>query len=138
MPDPGIEAVALLAELVGIDSVNPGLVADGAGERRIVEHLRIRLQRSGFAATAVTARSHDDRPSLVAVPPGPSDRPTVVLNGHLDTVGVAGMAEPFSPRVEGGRLYGRGAADMKGGVAALVAAAEWSPTRRTRASAARP
>jgi acetylornithine deacetylase len=48
----------------------------------------------------------------------------VVLNGHLDTVGVAGMAEPFVPRVDGDRLFGRGAADMKGGVAAVVAAAE--------------
>jgi acetylornithine deacetylase len=48
----------------------------------------------------------------------------VVLNGHLDTVGVAGVAEPFTPRVEDDHLYGRGAADMKGGVAALVAAAE--------------
>jgi acetylornithine deacetylase len=47
-----------------------------------------------------------------------------VLNGHLDTVGVAGMSDPFTPRVEGDRLYGRGAADMKGGVAALVVAAE--------------
>jgi acetylornithine deacetylase len=58
------------------------------------------------------------------VPPGRADLPTVVLNRHLDTVGVTGMPEPFTPPVEGDRLYGRGAADMKGGVAALVAAAE--------------
>ena len=43
--------------------------------------------------------------------------------GHLDTVGVEGMIDPFAPRVEGGRLYGRGAQDMKGGVAAMIAAA---------------
>jgi acetylornithine deacetylase len=60
----------------------------------------------------------------VAAPPGPEDRPTVVLNGHLDTVGVTGMPDPFTARVEDDRLYGRGAADMKGGVAALVVAAE--------------
>ena len=48
----------------------------------------------------------------------------MVLNGHVDTVGVAGMATPFVPRVDGDRLTGRGAADMKGGVAAIVAAAE--------------
>jgi acetylornithine deacetylase len=58
------------------------------------------------------------------VPPGATDGPTLVLNGHLDTVGVTGMAEPFLPRIEGDRLYGRGAADMKAGVAALVVAAE--------------
>lgn len=49
---------------------------------------------------------------------------SLMLNGHLDTVGVAGMAEPFSARVEDGRLYGRGAQDMKGGVAAALMAVE--------------
>jgi acetylornithine deacetylase len=124
MDDPGAVATALTAELVGIDSVNPGLVPGAAGERRIVAHLRDRLDRAGFATTVVPSAGPGDRPSLVAVPPGPADRPTVLLNGHLDTVGVTGMARPFAPRVDGDRLSGRGAADMKGGVAALVTAAE--------------
>ena len=117
--------MALLSDLVGIDSVNPALVADAAGEARIVDYLRSRLEPSGFAVTVVPARRHADRPSLVAVPPGPSDWPIVVLNGHLDTVGVAGMVEPFTPRVDGDHLYGRGAADMKGGVAGMVFAAAY-------------
>jgi acetylornithine deacetylase len=116
--------VALLSELVGIDSVNPALVPGAAGEGRIVEHLRARLERSGFTTTVLPARGRRDRPSLVAVPREGPDGPTAVLNGHLDTVGVTGMPEPFTPRVEGDRLCGRGAADMKGGVAALVVAAE--------------
>ena len=124
MEDPRTAAVDLVTELVGIDSVNPGLVPGAAGESRIVEHLCERLAGRGFAVTVVPATGHDDRPSLVAVPPVPAEWPTVVLNGHLDTVGVTGMAEPFSPRIEGDRLMGRGAADMKGGVAAIVAAAE--------------
>jgi len=132
MVDPGAEAVALLSELVAVDSVNPGLVPGAAGETRVVELLSERLHGSGFTVTMVPARGHEDRPSLVAVGPGPADRPTVVLNGHLDTVGVAGMADPFTPRVEGDRLYGRGAADMKGGVAAIVAAAEQLVANRAR------
>jgi acetylornithine deacetylase len=124
MRDPATEAVALLADLVGIDSVNPALVAGAAGEARVVEHLRARLARSGFAPTVVPAGDSPNRPSLVAVPPGRPGLPTVVLNGHLDTVGVAGMPEPFTPRVAGDCLHGRGAADMKGGLAALVVAAE--------------
>jgi acetylornithine deacetylase len=120
----GDVAVGLLGELVGIDSVNPGLVAGGAGERRIAGFLRDRLERAGFVVTVVTPAGHDDRPSLVAVPPGAGSGPTVVLNGHLDTVGVTGMPDHFTPRVDGDRLHGRGAADMKGGLAALVAAAE--------------
>jgi acetylornithine deacetylase len=124
MQDPATEAVALLAELVGIDSVNPGLVPGAAGEADIVEHLGARLRAAGFGTTVLRPPGHPDRPSLVAVPPGPPAGPTVVLNGHLDTVGVTGMPEPFTPRVDGDRLHGRGAADMKGGVAAVVAAAE--------------
>jgi acetylornithine deacetylase len=124
MRDPVTEAVALLSDLVGIDSVNPALVAGAPGEARIVDYLRARLERSGFATTVVPARGSANRPSLVAVPPGRQGLPAIVLNGHLDTVGVAGMCEPFTPRVDGDRLYGRGAADMKGGIAALVAVAE--------------
>lgn len=124
MRDLETKAIELLSELVGIDSVNPALVPGATGEGRVVEHLRARLEHSGFTTTVVKAPGHDGRPSLVAVPSGPADAPTVVLNGHLDTVGVAGMPDPFTPRVEGNRLYGRGAADMKGGVAALVVAAE--------------
>lgn len=122
MPD------SLLAELVGIDSVNPGLVPGAAGEVRIAEHLRARLSAAGFEVSVVGPA---DRPSLVAVPPVTGR--TVVLNGHLDTVGVAGMAAPFEPRVEGDRLYARGAADMKGGVAAMVVAAERLAATGTRA-----
>jgi acetylornithine deacetylase len=124
VPDVETRAVDLLTELVGIDSVNPGLVPRAAGEGPIVEHLRGRLEESGFASSVVPAAGHTDRPSLVAVPAVSGGGRTVVLNGHLDTVGVAGMPEPFSVRVDGDRLLGRGAADMKGGVAALVAAAE--------------
>jgi acetylornithine deacetylase len=124
MPHAETAAIDLLTELVGIDSVNPGLVPGAAGETSIVGHLSTRLAGAGFTVTLVPASGHEDRPSLVAIPPGPTGWPTVVLNGHLDTVGVTGMPDPFTARVESDRLYGRGAADMKGGVAAIVAAAE--------------
>lgn len=122
--DVGEVAADLTAELVAIDSVNPGLVAGAAGESAIVELLRARLDLAGFTTHVVQAPGRNDRPSLVAVGPGHADVPTVVLNGHLDTVGVNGMAAPFEPRIHGDRLIGRGAADMKGGIAAIVAAAE--------------
>jgi acetylornithine deacetylase len=55
---------------------------------------------------------------------------SLLLNGHLDTVGIAGMDAPLEPRIEGGRLHGRGSYDMKGAIAAiLVAAAEAPPLR---------
>src|ERR1044072_4687899 len=52
---------------------------------------------------------------------GPEGVPTIVFHGHLDIV--PGRPEQFSPRIEGGRLYGRGAYDMKGGLAAVMCAA---------------
>lgn len=124
MSDVENAAVALLSELVSIDSVNPALVEGAVGEAGIVDFLAARAQRSGFTTTVVPGGPRGDRPSLLAVPPGPPEWPVVVLNGHVDTVGVAGMPDPFTPRVEGDQLFGRGAADMKGGVAAIVVAAE--------------
>lgn len=125
MTSTGAAATDLLAELVSIDSVNPGLVASAAGETEIVAYLCDRLESSGFVTSIVEAVGEQGRPSLVATPEAArADAPTIVLNGHLDTVGVAGMDAPFTPRVDDGRLYARGAADMKGGIAAMVVAAE--------------
>ena len=120
----GDRAVELLRELVSIDSVNPGLVDGAAGESAIVAFLQHRLSNAGFTTHVVCPPNRPDRPSLVAVAPGPLNAHTVIFNGHLDTVGVKGMDAPFTPRIDGDRLFARGAADMKGGVAALVVAAE--------------
>ena len=49
-----------------------------------------------------------------------------MLNAHVDTVGVEGMDRPFEPRIEGGRLYGRGAVDMKSGLAAILLTGAWA------------
>jgi acetylornithine deacetylase len=122
--DVGTAAVALTAELVALDSVNPGLVPGAAGEGAVIEHLAERLRRSGFQTHVVDPEGHTDRPSLVAVGPDGPSGPTVLLTGHVDTVGVDGMTSPFEPVVDGDRMTGRGTSDMKGGVAAMVVAAE--------------
>src|ERR687895_537238 len=67
----------------------------------------------------VTGTVHNGRPVLAATV-GPEGGPTVVLHGHLDVV--PGHAEQFTPWIEGDRLYGRGAYDMKGGLAAMMCA----------------
>ncbi|WP_448004501.1 M20/M25/M40 family metallo-hydrolase [Agromyces bauzanensis] len=126
MPTDPIAAstLELTKKLIGIDSVNPSLVPGGAGEARIAAYLADRLDAAGFAVRLTAAPSDPSRVSLIAVRVGSRPGRTVVLNGHLDTVGVEGMADPFIARVTSGRLYGRGASDMKGGVAGLVVAAE--------------
>src|SRR5215211_2560988 len=67
----------------------------------------------------VTGATHNGRPVLAATI-GPRHGPTIVLHGHLDVV--PARPEQFEPRVEGDRLIGRGAYDMKGGLAALMCA----------------
>src|SRR5438270_5985267 len=70
----------------------------------------------------VADREHEGLPVILAEVGAPSgvDAPTVVLHGHLDVV--PGRPEQFEPRVEGDRLIGRGAYDMKGGLAAMMCA----------------
>ena len=109
----------LTAALVAIDSVNPALVPGGAGEREIAFFVADWCAQHGLDVEMFG----DERPSVVATKRGSGSGRSLLLNGHLDTVGVAGMDAPFEPRVEDGRLYGRGAYDMKGALAAIMLAA---------------
>ena len=116
-----MDPLALTRELVAIDSVNPSLVSGAAGEAAIADWLAAYLRRAGFDVEV-----HDvapGRPNVVAIADGVAPGPTRMLCGHTDTVGVDGMTDPFVPTLRDGRLYGRGTQDMKGGLAAMVAAA---------------
>jgi acetylornithine deacetylase len=113
----------LLERLVAIDSVNPALDPDRAGETEIARFVRDWAEARGLET--IWLEPVAGRPSVLVRAPGRGGGRTLMLNAHLDTVGVAGMAAPFAPRVEDGRVYGRGAMDMKASLAAcLLAAAE--------------
>jgi acetylornithine deacetylase len=112
----------VLSDLVSIESVNPELVPGGAGEREIARYVVDFLKRAGLEAEVMEVAP--GRFNALGALRGRGGGPRLMLNGHLDTVGVARMEGPFSARVEGGRLYGRGAQDMKGGVAAALLAVE--------------
>lgn len=115
----------LLRDLVAIDSVNPSLVPGARGEADAAHFLRDWLAKQGIAAELQEASADPavSRPNVVARI-GP-DAPVagLLLVAHLDTVGAGDMPEPFTPREREGRLYGRGALDIKSGVAAVCAAA---------------
>jgi acetylornithine deacetylase len=112
--------IELAARLVSIDSVNPALIEGAAGERELAEYAAAWCKRAGLEVELV---GPPERPSVIATARGLGGGRSLLLNGHLDTVGVAGMEEPFEPRVQDGRLYGRGAYDMKGALAAILQAA---------------
>jgi acetylornithine deacetylase len=121
MPIPRGDAVALARALIQIDSRNPTLAPDSPGEGDCARTLASVLDDWGFSVQLM--ESVPGRPNVVARI-GPSDAPALMLNGHLDVVGVEGMIHnPFSAQLRGDRIYGRGSADMKGGVAAMCAAA---------------
>lgn len=110
----------LLSELVVIDSVNPTLVPGARGEGEIAKFLRDWLRGHGIAADLEEAAP--GRPNVVARIGPAEGTPALALVGHLDTVGAGDMPDPFKPREQDGRLYGRGALDMKAGMAAICAA----------------
>jgi acetylornithine deacetylase len=113
----------LLAALVSIDSVNPSLVPGGAGEAGMARFVMDWCAQRGIAAEIDDAAP--GRPSVIARVTGSGGGRSLVLNAHMDTVGGAGMPDPFCARVENGRLYGRGSYDMKGSLAAgLLALAD--------------
>jgi acetylornithine deacetylase len=114
-------AIRLLRELVAVNSVNPTLVPGAPGERDVAALVAAELRRSGL--DVVVEEVAPGRPNVVGVLEGRAPGAALMLCGHTDTVGVAGMRDPFTPVERDGRLFGRGAQDMKGGVAAIVSAA---------------
>lgn len=116
-------ATELLRQIVAIPSVNPALSGDDAfrGEKRLVDWLEPWFAAKGFRTAR--AGSTAGRPNLLARFGSAAPRRTVLLESHLDTVGVEGFqGDPFALRAAGGRLYGRGACDTKGPLAAFMAA----------------
>ena len=133
------KTLKLLEELVAIDSVNPTLAPatrhggqaaarlGASGEQRASEHVRDFLRANGIAAELEEAApgrpAAAGRPNVVATIGPANTKPALMIVAHIDTVGAGDMREPFTPRVRDGKMYGRGALDIKSGVAAMCAAA---------------
>jgi acetylornithine deacetylase len=126
-----IDFEKLLSDLVSIDSVNPDLVPGAPGEGEIAGFVAGWLRRAGLEVFVEETR-REGRPNVIGVRRGSGGGRTLMLNAHMDTVGVAGMKDPFTPVVRDGRLHGRGALDTKGALAAFMAAAAgWRRLRGT-------
>lgn len=136
MSDANLESdvVGLLSRLVAIDSVNPSLVPGGAGEAEIAAFIAGWARDSGLEADVLEGTP--GRPSVVVRARGTGGGRTLMLCGHIDTVTVEGMTDaPHTPRIDpegpqaGDRLHGRGAYDMKAGVAAALIACREAASR---------
>jgi acetylornithine deacetylase len=114
-------ATELLKELVKIDSVNPSLVPGAKGEAEIAEYVADWLNELGLKARV--DKIEKNRCNAVGTLKGAGDGRSLMLNGHIDTVGYDYMTiDPLDPVVKEGRMYGRGTFDMKGGLVASLAA----------------
>jgi acetylornithine deacetylase len=123
--------VELASRLVAIDSVNPDLIPGGAGEDEIARFVAGWLEHAGLEVEY--EKVAPGRPNVVGIARGSGGGRSLLLNAHMDTVGVAEMERPpFEPVVENGRLYGRGAYDMKASLAAIMLAGREAAWRSLR------
>ena len=120
------ELSTLISALVAINSVNPDLVPGAAGESEIADYIASWGRDASLEVHVQEAAPK--RPNVILIARGRSAVTTgsggksLMLNAHTDTVGVADMDAPFQPLIRDGRLYGRGAYDMKSGLAACMLA----------------
>jgi acetylornithine deacetylase len=127
------EVEALLAQLVAIPSINPDLVATGTGEGPIAAFIAAWCQQHGIEAYVQPIADGSDRANVVAIVRGNGQGGrSLMLNAHIDTVGVSDMTAPFDPIIREGKLYGRGAYDMKGALAACMIALKQARTADLR------
>ncbi|HUZ65665.1 MAG TPA: M20/M25/M40 family metallo-hydrolase [Acetobacteraceae bacterium] len=117
------DATDLLAQLVAIPSVNPDLVPGANGEAAIADFCAAWLGARGFEVHRL--EDQPGRPSIVGIARGAGGGRSLMLNGHYDTVTLAGYGgDPLAAERRGGKLFGRGSFDMKSGVAAMMVAAD--------------
>ncbi|WP_445443882.1 M20/M25/M40 family metallo-hydrolase [Clavibacter sp. km1a] len=125
------DPVDLAAELIRIDSTNPDLVPGAAGEAAVAAHAAAWLRARGFEVRVL--EESPGRPTVLATARGTGGGRTILLDGHLDTVPPGDPERGgLLPRIEDGRLLGRGAFDMKAGLAAMMVAADRARRTGTR------
>lgn len=122
--------VALLQRLIRIDSRNPGLDPDGPGELELARFVDDLLDSWGWDTAIWDLGGR--RANVIARWAGAGAGPSLMINVHLDTVGVAGMQDPFAGEFRDGKVFGRGSQDTKGGMAAVLTMARAIAEERFR------
>ena len=113
--------LSLLQDLIQIESVNPALSSKGSGEAAIARYIGDYLSNLGLEVCFQEIEKN--RVNVVGILKGSGGGPSLMLNGHTDTVSADTMEmDPFAAEEKDGKIYGRGALDMKSGVASLIMA----------------
>ena len=110
------DTLNILERLVAFDTVS------AKSNLPLIDHVERYLREHGVAAQRVMDETGEKASLLATI--GPREQPGIVLSGHTDVVPTAGQpwsSDPFTPRIENGRVYGRGTCDMKGYLAAVLA-----------------
>jgi len=115
------EAIRLLGDLISINSVNPLHDTSAKGEKEIALYVKGYLENIGIKS--VLQPVLDERPNVIGILEGKAKGKNFVLEAHMDTVKVDNMKiDPFSPKIEEGKMFGRGACDDKGSLASMLLA----------------
>jgi succinyl-diaminopimelate desuccinylase len=113
------ETITILKKLVSINSVNPD-IESGNNEIEVSNFVAEYLKKIGLEVH--TQNVKDGRFNIVGILKGSGKRKALMFNGHVDTVGIRNMTiDPLKPKIDSNKLYGRGACDMKAGIAAMMA-----------------
>ncbi len=114
--------IKTLQELVSINSINPSLSKNGPGEEEIGHCIADHLRKLNI--TTEIEHLGKGRVNVTGIIQGSGNGRSIMLNAHMDTVDVTHMKDPFSARIDDGKLYGRGAQDMKASIAAILSMAK--------------
>ncbi|MFX0115630.1 MAG: ArgE/DapE family deacylase [Candidatus Hodarchaeota archaeon] len=118
------ELLDLLQELIRIESVNPTLASDGSGEASIAKFIHSYLEKMGLEVKKQEIAPN--RYNVLGILRGSGGGKSLILNGHMDTVSLLGMKiDPLKAEYVEGKVYGRGAVDMKSGLAAMIMAVKY-------------
>ncbi|WP_409345529.1 M20 family metallopeptidase [Paenibacillus sp. MBLB4367] len=111
-------AVAILEDLIRIESVNPHFDSGAKGEKEVADYIEKRMQAAGIPVRRQPV--FPGRDNLIIELRTGKPVPTLLFESHMDTVSLGSMVDPLTPRYRDGKLYGRGACDTKGTLAGMI------------------
>jgi len=115
------EVVNLLGDLISINSVNPLQDTSAKGEKELASYVENYLKNTGIKS--ILQPVLDERPNVIGIIEGKNKGKNFILEAHMDTVKVDNMTiDPFLPKIKEGKMFGRGACDDKGSLAAMLLA----------------